>query len=316
MDRPEIVRRAFEVFREDASLPPPLTLRGGDRVDSYDYPEPFDAELDAPTDEYIERYAFHAMPFLDARSWRHYLPRLIDHVFRRPDEPTGLVAFAVIHSLRPPDREPARLATLVAEQEAVIVAFLEELVRTPVDDEQREDARQALDEWWLPNARLRPMPHEIEAKRRAPVAYHEVGSGNYRLTVPSTFVGTGLREIPSESRRVEYWSGHLVGDVPARALVHFEALRERTLNQVIGRVALQFVGEHRTQPFDGLSGAKRAQRLDGMMHGYSHSPAELERAIIVLAIVERELLTFRVTSWDRPDVVPEMEKIVASFRLA
>ena len=104
--RGEIVLRAFEAFRPDVESPPPLTLRGGERVDSYDYPAPYDAELDAPTDEYIEQFAFHAMPFLDAKSWRHYLPRLMDHAFRRPDEPTGLVLQALIRSLRAPDREP------------------------------------------------------------------------------------------------------------------------------------------------------------------------------------------------------------------
>jgi hypothetical protein len=68
MHHTEIVRRAFEAFRRDADSPPPLTLRGGSRVDSYDYAEPYDADLDAPTDDYIEQFAYHAMPFLDAQS--------------------------------------------------------------------------------------------------------------------------------------------------------------------------------------------------------------------------------------------------------
>src|SRR5215218_9279384 len=118
--RGELIRRGFELFHEDVQRPPPLTLRGGERVDSYESPTPCDEKVDEPTDEYIEAFAFHAMPFLDARSWRHYLPRLMDHVFRRPAEPTGLVASALIYSLRPPDREPPRLATLRPEQDAII----------------------------------------------------------------------------------------------------------------------------------------------------------------------------------------------------
>src|SRR5687768_17553812 len=94
----EIVERAFAVFRADAEVPPPLTLRGGDAADGYDVPEPFDPALDEPTDAYIEMFAYHALPFLDARSWRHYLPRLIDFVLRHPDD-ERMVAEGLIYSL-------------------------------------------------------------------------------------------------------------------------------------------------------------------------------------------------------------------------
>src|SRR5687768_9192337 len=207
----EITRRAFAVFHEDADRPPPLTLRGGERVDSYDFPEPYDPALDEPTDEYIERFAFHAMPFLDAQSWRHYLPRLIDHAFRRPDEPTGLVIFALVHSLRPPDREPPRLATLTPDQEAVITAFLEALTHDPVHEHTHDDAAQAIAEWWSPNARHRPTTAELEARRHAPVTYHEVGGSEYRVTLPTTFMTSGLRHVRSEEHTSELQSRlHLV----------------------------------------------------------------------------------------------------------
>jgi hypothetical protein len=54
----EIVRSAFDAFHADAETLPPLTLRGGNAVDSYDNAEPFDAARDEPTDAYIEAYAF------------------------------------------------------------------------------------------------------------------------------------------------------------------------------------------------------------------------------------------------------------------
>src|SRR5207245_8359681 len=54
----EIVRSAFEAFRADAETVPPLTLRGGNAVDSYDDAEPFDPACDDPTDAYIEAFAF------------------------------------------------------------------------------------------------------------------------------------------------------------------------------------------------------------------------------------------------------------------
>jgi hypothetical protein len=66
----------------------------------------------------------------------------------------------LLYTLRPPDRDPPRLATLTPEQEAVVVAFLEVLAFS--DDAQlyHDDAMQILDEWWLPNARYRNRPDQ------------------------------------------------------------------------------------------------------------------------------------------------------------
>src|SRR6185436_12137383 len=119
-----IVRRAFEVFRSDTEALPPLSLRGGNAVDGYDQPLPFDPAQDEPTDDYLEGCAFWGLAYLDARSWRHYLPRLIDYAFRRPDDP-AMVTEALVRSLRPPDRYPPRLAALSADQEEVVRMFLE-----------------------------------------------------------------------------------------------------------------------------------------------------------------------------------------------
>jgi hypothetical protein len=102
-----IVTRAVEVFRADAQAPPPLTLRGANAVDSYDQPIPFNPVDDEPTDAYLEGFAFWGLGYLDARSWRHYLPRLIDYALRRPDDPA-----MVAEALRPPDRYPPGLATI------------------------------------------------------------------------------------------------------------------------------------------------------------------------------------------------------------
>lgn len=316
VERPEIVRRAFEVFRADVESPPPLTLRGADRVDSYDFPEPYDAELDEPTDAYIEQFAFHAMPFLDARSWRHYLPRLMDHAFRRPDEPTGLVLQAVIRSLSAPDREPPRLMTLNADQEAIIIAFLEQIARDAAREFEAEAAGQALLDWWVPHARHRPTPAEIETRRQAPVTRHEGGSGNYRLTVPTTFGGGGVHEASAEARRLEVWDGYLRGDVKARVLVHVEPLRGRTLSEIARAVAGRFVGSDREPVPVGLDGATRACRLSGLVYGYSYSLEELESAEWLLAIVGDELITLRATASRFPGIETELVRIVDSFRLA
>jgi hypothetical protein len=125
MSTTPVATRAFEVFRTDVAVPPPLTLRGGNAVDSYNQPMPFDPAEDEPTDAYLEGFAFWGLGYLDARSWRHYLPRLIDYAFRRPTDP-AMVTEALVRSLRPPDRYPPRLATLSADQENVVRSFLEQ----------------------------------------------------------------------------------------------------------------------------------------------------------------------------------------------
>src|SRR5262245_51293572 len=208
MSDQNLVRRAFEAFRADADAPPPLTLRGGDAVDSYHLPEPFDAALDQPTDAYIEGFASFALSYLDARSWRHYLPRLIDYAFRRPTDPHMAVE-SLIRALRPPDRYPPRLATLDDAQEAVAREFLEVIALGDRHGALAEDAQQALEEWWLPGARHRPSEEEVAALRAAPVIYQSVERTLFRIELPTGFGSSGERSIPEEHRDVEVWGGHL-----------------------------------------------------------------------------------------------------------
>lgn len=151
--RSEINRRASEVFHADALDAPQMTLRGGYAEDSYDFAPPPDPVLDEPTDTYLETYTFWGLAYLDPASWRHYLPHLIDYTFRHMDDPRMAVE-GLLHNLRPPDREPPRLASLTAEQEAVIVAFLEELAFSE-DSANRDFAMQVLEEWWVPDALYR-----------------------------------------------------------------------------------------------------------------------------------------------------------------
>jgi len=151
--RAEINRRAREAFRADALSVPQMTLRGGYAVDGYDVAPPLDPVLDALTDAYLEAYTFWGLAYLDPGSWRHYLTCLIDYAFRHMDDP-GMAVEGLIHNLRPPDREPPRLASLTSEQESVIVAFLEEVAFSD-DSANRDFAQQVLEEWWLPDALYR-----------------------------------------------------------------------------------------------------------------------------------------------------------------
>jgi hypothetical protein len=311
MTRDALVERAFEVFRDDASSPPPLSLRGGDQVDSYRRAEPYDERLDAPTDEYLERFAFCGLVFLDARSWRHYLPRLIEYAVLHPRDP-AMVAEALVRSLRPPDRYPPRLAALTPEQESVVVRFLERVALGDLIPGLEEEAQQALEEWWLPNPRRRPTPEQIATARAAPVAYREVGEGPYRLSLPVTVTGSGVREIPQESRRVETWGGYLCADVHTMVSVTVTPLAVRSLAESIRLRRRVFRGE--VEPVDiEVRGARRARRLDGVITG--DSPAERQELTMVFAVHADELTTLSVRTWPRDDVRRVVERIVESFEI-
>ena len=154
--RAEICCLAFEVFRVDAEATPPMTLRGGYAEDSYYIASPYDPAIDEPTDAYLETYTFWGLAYLDAASWRHYIPRLVAYAFRHMHDP-AMVLEGLLHSLRPPDRDPPRLGSLTPDQEAVIVAFLDQIAFS-ADSVNRDLAMQALEEWWLPDALYRDRP--------------------------------------------------------------------------------------------------------------------------------------------------------------
>ena len=157
MTRDEIIRRAYEVFKGDVESVPPITLRGGEALDSYDEPPPYDPAVDEPTVEYLESYAFNGLNFLDPPSWRHYLPRLIEYAIRNiaSNAPGTMAIDGLLWSLRPPDRDPPRLGSLTPEHEEVIVAVLDQLAFSD-DSVHRKEAMQVMEEWWIPGALYRP----------------------------------------------------------------------------------------------------------------------------------------------------------------
>jgi hypothetical protein len=152
MNPAALVAMANAAFPKDVASPPRITLRGGDALDGYDDPPPFDPVLDAVTDIYLERYSG-GLTFLDAVSWRHYLPHLIDYAVRHFGQFTD-VCDALLHSLRPPDREPPCLASLTSEQERAVTAFLE-LLAFSESSAHHAFACQVLEEWWIPGALYR-----------------------------------------------------------------------------------------------------------------------------------------------------------------
>lgn len=308
----DLASRALDLFRDDLVPSPPLTLRGANEVDSYERAEPCDEAIDKPTDEYLERFAFWGLAYLDARSWRHYLPRLIDYALRRPDDP-AMVAEALVRSLRPPDRYPPRLATLSADQEALVRELLELLALGDLVPGVREEAQQALEEWWLPNPRSRPTAGEIAASRAEPMVYRALGSGGYRLLLPITLTGGHAREIPEESRRVEAWSGHLCYDAHTVVAINVTPAAVRSFADVVRVRGGLFAGEVEGRDLT-VPGARRARRVDGVMHG--DSPAEPQQLAMLVAESGGEIFTLTIRTWPREDVAREVERIVSSFEIA
>ena len=144
--------RFREAFAADLAAAPQMTLRQADAVDSYGCEPAPDRALDTVTDSYLEHYCW-GLPHLDAASWRHYLPALADFAQRHAASNSNVVA-SLIASLRPPDRDPPRLASLTAVQEASVRELLEMLAFSPASAWHGE-ACQALEEWWIENALYR-----------------------------------------------------------------------------------------------------------------------------------------------------------------
>jgi hypothetical protein len=312
MTSAEIIERAFHAFQADAEAVPPLTLRGGNAVDSYDEAEPFDPARDAPTDAYLEAFAFWGLAYLDARSWRHYLPKLIDYACRHPNDPAMAVE-ALIRSLRPPDRYPPRLATLTVEQEAIVVAFLERLALDDTAAALQGDALQALEEWWLPGARHRPDATDLVHLESQPASDHFVDRPVYRLMLPANFTSSGARDIPEESRLVEVWGGTLCGVVPTVVAVNVTPLDDRNLLQIVERAAEGLRAARTTRHPMQVRGAAEAQRMDGLTRG--DSPAEPQLITVVSARSRLEVATLSIRSWPRDDVAAAIERIVSSFEI-
>src|SRR5262245_12842075 len=307
----DLVRRAYEAFRSDVAVEPPLTLRGGNDVDGYSRPSAFDPAIDEPTDNYLEGFAFWGLGYLDARSWRHYLPRLIDYALRTPADP-AMVIEALVRSLRPPDRYPPRLATLNPDQESVVRSFLELVALSEAVPHVQTDAQQALEEWWLPNPRSRPTAEDISALRATPMTYRSVVGDVYRLSLPDTFTGSGVREIPQEFRRVQTWGGYLCGDVHTVVAINVTQLAKRSIAESV-RFRAPFLREGASDESIAVRGSPQSQRLRGLVD--AESPAEPYDMTMIFAIAGDEVVTLSLRTFARDDVDREVARILESFEI-
>lgn len=149
----DLLKRLRDAFAVDLLRPPATTLREADTIDSYGEARPVMVSDDSPTPSYLNRCAS-GISYLDAASWRHYLPALGELAINSLSE-DSLAVSGLIQSLRPPDREPPRLGSLDAMQEIVLRELLE-LVAYSADSIWQSEACQALEERWIEGALYRP----------------------------------------------------------------------------------------------------------------------------------------------------------------
>ena len=147
-----IVEEAQTVFAEEACSHPLMSLRAGNAADSYETQPPYSELEDRLSDEYLETN-YWGIAHLDPQSFKHYLPALIEYSLRNIKQGSNLVD-TLLFNLRPPDREPPRLAAMSPAQEALLVKFLDALAFSE-ESVFRAEASIALEEWWAPGALYR-----------------------------------------------------------------------------------------------------------------------------------------------------------------
>jgi hypothetical protein len=149
MPHSDLIADIFAAFSAEGSAFPPMTLRGGDALDLDRPAPPFDVLVDAISDEYLEAHPW-GSGYLDATSWRHYLPFMMAYALRHLAEASD-VTDALLTSLRPPERTPPRLGSLGKAQETAVLRFLDVLAYSE-DSASRDLAAVVLSEWWTPGA--------------------------------------------------------------------------------------------------------------------------------------------------------------------
>ncbi len=143
------------IARSFVGLPahPPMSLRGGNALDDYETAPAFDPVIDKVTTEYLEKY-YWGIAHLDSESWRFYLPHYLAYSIQNISDPSSTALDFFFGSLRPPDRDPPRFGALSKEEEAAVVAVLDQLAFSD-ESAWQDEAMIALEEYWAPGATYR-----------------------------------------------------------------------------------------------------------------------------------------------------------------
>ena len=145
----DLIADIFAAFSTESTAFPAMTLRGGDALDLDKPAPPFDVVADAVDDEYLEAHPW-GSGYLDATSWRHYLPFMMSYALRHVTESSD-VTDALLTSLRPPERTPPRLGSLSKAQETAVLRFLDVMAYSE-ESASMDLATLVLSEWWTPGA--------------------------------------------------------------------------------------------------------------------------------------------------------------------
>jgi hypothetical protein len=149
MPHTDLIADIFAAFSAEGTAFPSMTLRGGDALDLNKPAPSFDVLVDAISDEYLEAHPW-GSGYLDATSWRHYLPFMMEYALRHITEASD-VTDALLTSFRPPDRDPPRLGSLTKTQETAVLRFLDVMAYN-ADSASMDLAAVVLSEWWTPGA--------------------------------------------------------------------------------------------------------------------------------------------------------------------
>jgi hypothetical protein len=147
MPHTDLIADIFAAFSAEGTTFPAMTLRGGDAVDLHRPVLPFDVLVDAISDQYLEAHPW-GSGYLDATSWRHYVPFMMEYALRHITEASD-VTDALLTSLRPPDRTPPRLGSLTKAQETAVLRFLDVMAYSETSASM-DLAAVVLSEWWTP----------------------------------------------------------------------------------------------------------------------------------------------------------------------
>ena len=149
MPHTDLIADIFAAFSAEGTAFPAMTLRGGEALEAYREAPTFDVIADAISDDYLEAHPW-GSGWLDADSWRHYLPFMMEYALRHLSDANEVVD-AVLTSLRPPDRDPPRLGSLSKAQETVVLRFLDVMAYSEASASM-DLAALVLSEWWTPGA--------------------------------------------------------------------------------------------------------------------------------------------------------------------
>jgi hypothetical protein len=134
----------------------------------------------------------------------------------------------------------------------------------------------------------------------------------YRLEVPDTLTSSGLRDLPTESRRVQTWGGYVCGDVHMLVAVNAVSPTARSFHDTVSRYAAFFGVPPLTRPVE-VAGARRAVRVSGLTPVVNAAGSEL---LVMIVADAGDIVTLTIRAAERDDVRAVMERMAASFALA